>query len=97
MTTLLILLAAVLLGIGAYNLSCAFVDVPTAHQKEQIRTCTEYCRNSTHTGIIYHEGNSHCRSYGSVGTLFTIIYPIGWISGYGIIHPYVVLHLSEGI
>lgn len=30
MTTLLILLAAVLLGIGAYNLSCAFVDVPTA-------------------------------------------------------------------
>ena len=30
MTTLLILLVAVLLGIGAYNLSCAFVDVPTA-------------------------------------------------------------------
>ena len=30
MTTLLILLAAILLGIGAYNLSCAFVDVPTA-------------------------------------------------------------------
>lgn len=30
MTTLLILLAVVLLGIGAYNLSCAFVDVPTA-------------------------------------------------------------------
>lgn len=30
MTTLLILLATVLLGIGAYNLSCAFVDVPTA-------------------------------------------------------------------
>lgn len=30
MTTLLILLAAVLLGIGAYHLSCAFVDVPTA-------------------------------------------------------------------
>lgn len=30
MTTLLILLVAILLGIGAYNLSCAFVDVPTA-------------------------------------------------------------------
>ena len=30
MTTLLILLVAVLLCIGAYNLSCAFVDVPTA-------------------------------------------------------------------
>lgn len=30
MTTLLILLASVLFGAGVYNLSCAFVDVPTA-------------------------------------------------------------------
>ena len=30
MTGLLILLAAALAGIGCYNLSCAFVDVPTA-------------------------------------------------------------------
>ena len=30
MTTLLILLASVLTGIAIYNLSCAFVDVPTA-------------------------------------------------------------------
>ena len=30
MTILLILLASVLIGIGIYNLSCAFVDVPTA-------------------------------------------------------------------
>ena len=30
MTTLLILLASILLGTGVYNLSCAFVDVPTA-------------------------------------------------------------------
>ena len=30
MTGLLILLAAALAGTGCYNLSCAFVDVPTA-------------------------------------------------------------------
>lgn len=30
MTTLLILLASVFFGVGVYNLSCAFVDVPTA-------------------------------------------------------------------
>ena len=30
MTTLFILLASILLGVGVYNLSCAFVDVPTA-------------------------------------------------------------------
>lgn len=30
MTTLFILLASILFGIGVYNLSCAFVDVPTA-------------------------------------------------------------------
>jgi len=30
MTTLFILLASILFGVGVYNLSCAFVDVPTA-------------------------------------------------------------------
>ena len=30
MTTLLILLASIFVGAGVYNLSCAFVDVPTA-------------------------------------------------------------------
>ena len=30
MTGLLILIASVFTGIGCYNLSCAFVDVPTA-------------------------------------------------------------------
>ena len=48
MTGLLILLAAALAGTGCYNLSCAFVDVPTAKTsrmmmlaKKQTGTCDE--------------------------------------------------------
>ena len=46
MTQLLILLAAVFTGIGCYNLSCAFVDVPTAKTSKMMMLA----RKQTGTG-----------------------------------------------